>query len=117
MFTSPLSLPNVLSQGFDPANLTAPQHEDLISEDIFITRRLDARHLRGSAATDELTRRQKGKEDNLRVQCFKTPPSPSGPALLCVDIFFIIIILLFKHLTILQLLTKITTNPHVLVCK
>lgn len=88
MFTSPLSLPNVLSQGFDPANLTAPQREDLISEDIFITRRLDARHLRGSAATDKLTCQQKGEEDNLRVQYFKTPPSPSGSAQLWVDISF-----------------------------
>lgn len=41
-------------QSFDPANLMDPHHKHLPSEDVFITPRLDARHLRGSAATDKL---------------------------------------------------------------
>lgn len=48
-------------QSFDPANLMDPHHKHLPSEDVFITSGLDARHLRGSAATDKLASYQRGQ--------------------------------------------------------
>lgn len=42
-------------QSFDPANLMDPHRKHLPPEDVFITRRLDARHLHGSTATDKLS--------------------------------------------------------------
>lgn len=57
-------------QSFDPANLMDPHHKHLPSEDIFITLRLDARHLRGSGATDKLDSYQQGQrgQQTLRVK-------------------------------------------------
>lgn len=51
----------VKSQMPDPANLMDPHHKHLPSEDVFITSGLDARHLRGSAATDKLASYQRGQ--------------------------------------------------------
>lgn len=64
-------------QSFDPANLMDPHHKHLPSEDVFITPRLDARHLHGSAATDKLACYQQGQrgQQSLWVKWFKTPPS------------------------------------------
>lgn len=50
-----------LQQSFDPANLMDSHHKHLPSEDVFITPRLDAKHLRGSATTDKLASYQQGQ--------------------------------------------------------
>jgi len=50
-------------QSFDPANLMDLHRKLLPSADTFITARLDARRLRGSAGTDKTVTSQ-GKEDN-----------------------------------------------------
>lgn len=67
-------------QSFDPANLKDPHHKHLPSEDVFITPRLDARHLHGSGATDKVASYQQGQrgQQTLRVKCFRTPPPPPG---------------------------------------
>lgn len=77
-------------QSFDPANLMDPHHKHLPSEDIFITRRLDVRHLHGSAATDKHACYQQGQrgQQSLRVKWFTTPPSPSTSSLLWVNLLF-----------------------------
>ncbi|TNN86528.1 hypothetical protein EYF80_003298 [Liparis tanakae] len=50
-------------QSFDPANLMDLHRKHVPSADTFITARLDARHLRGSAGTDK-TVTSKGEEDD-----------------------------------------------------
>lgn len=63
-------------QSFDPANLTDPHRKHLPSEDVFITWRLDARHLRGSATTDKLASYQRGQRGHQtpRVKRSETRP-------------------------------------------
>ena len=48
-------------QSFDPANLMDPHRKHLPSEDVFITPRLDAKHLRGSEKPDKLASYQQGQ--------------------------------------------------------
>lgn len=53
-------------RSFDPSNLMDSHHKHLPSEDVFITLRLDARHLHGSAATDKLASYQRGERGQQR---------------------------------------------------
>lgn len=55
-------------QSFDPANLMDPHHKHLPPEDIFIAPRLDARHLRGSTATDKVAIHQAGQRGHQTVR-------------------------------------------------
>lgn len=55
-------------QRFDPANLSDLHHKHLPSQDIFITLKLDARHLHGSAAIDKLACYQQGQRGQQKLK-------------------------------------------------
>lgn len=85
-------------QSFDPAMLKEPHHKCLPLQDIFITARLDVKHLHANAATDKRGCYQQGPGGQTRS---------------------IKLLVVGYRLTLdeFSAVNKITTNPLVLVCE
>lgn len=85
-------------QSFDPAKLTEPHHKCLPLRDIFITVRLEAKHLHANAATD-------------KRGCYQQGPGGQTQSIKLLVVGYRLTLDEFSAVN------KITTDPLVLVCK